>query len=70
MISKVIATGDDNTAINGICGAESDVAPVSSVTLGFKFPIAELQATHEKPLQRPILPPLDLQKISLKSPFL
>jgi len=60
MIGKVIATGDDNTVINGFCGAESGMIPVTSVTPSFLLSEVELQTTHDKPLRRPILPPPDL----------
>ena len=60
MIGKVIATGDDNTVINGFCGAESGMIPVTSVTPSFLLSEVELQTSHEKPLRRPILPPPDL----------
>ena len=59
MIGKVIATGDDNTVINGFCGAESGMIPVTSVTPSFLLSEVELQTSHEKPLRRPILPPPD-----------
>ena len=60
MIGKVIATGDDNTVINGFCGAESGMIPVTSVTPSFLLSEVELQTSHDKPLRRPILPPPDL----------
>jgi TldD protein len=57
MISKVIATGDDDQVINGFCGAESGFLPVTSVTPSFLLSEVELQLSHEQPLRRPILPP-------------
>ena len=60
MIGKVIATGDDNTVINGFCGAESGMIPVTSVTPSFLLSEVELQTSPDKPLRRPILPPPDL----------
>jgi len=60
MIGKVIATGDDNTVINGFCGAESGMIPVTSVTPSFLLSEVELQTSQDKPLRRPILPPPDL----------
>ncbi len=60
MIGKVIATGDDNTVINGFCGAESGMIPVTSVTPSFLLSEVELQTSPSKPLRRPILPPPDL----------
>ena len=60
MIGKVIATGDDNTVINGFCGAESGLIPVTSITPSFLLSEVELQTSHDQPLRRPILPPPDL----------
>lgn len=57
MISKVIATGDDDQVINGLCGAESGFLPVTSVTPSFLLSEVELQLSHEQTLRRPILPP-------------
>ncbi|GJL77444.1 MAG: hypothetical protein NPINA01_04330 [Nitrospinaceae bacterium] len=57
MISKVIATGDDDRVINGLCGAESGFLPVTSVTPSFLLSEVELQLSHEQTLRQPILPP-------------
>ena len=57
MISKVIATGQDDMVINGFCGAESGFLPVASVTPSFLLSEVELQISHEQSIRRPILPP-------------
>ena len=60
MVSKVVATGDDEMVINGYCGAESGLIPVTSITPSILLTEVELQGAHEKNLRRPILPPPEL----------
>lgn len=57
MISKVIATGMDDTVINGFCGAESGFIPVTSITPSVLLSEVELQVAPETRLRPPILPP-------------
>lgn len=57
MINKVILAGDDDTAFNAFCGAESGFIPVSTIAPSALLSEVELQAAHGPRLRRPILPP-------------
>jgi predicted Zn-dependent protease len=57
MISKILITGDDPTAINGFCTAESGVLPVASITPSVLLSEVELQASHQSHVRQPILNP-------------
>jgi TldD protein len=59
MISKILITGNDPTAINGFCTAESGILPVASITPSVLLSEVELQASHQSHVRQPILnPPL------------
>ncbi|MBI4382756.1 MAG: TldD/PmbA family protein [Nitrospinae bacterium] len=57
MIGKIMATGDDYTVINGFCGAESGVLPVTSIAPTALLREVELQVSREQSLRKPILAP-------------
>ncbi|MBI4389777.1 MAG: TldD/PmbA family protein, partial [Nitrospinae bacterium] len=57
MIGKIMVTGDDYAVINGFCGAESGLLPVTSITPTILLREVELQVSREQSLRKPILPP-------------
>jgi len=57
MISKILITGNDPTAINGFCTAESGILPVASITPSVLLSEVELQASHQSHVRQPILNP-------------
>lgn len=57
MIKKVMATGDDDVATNGFCGAESGILPVTSIAPSILLSEVELQTSAQINLRRAILPP-------------
>lgn len=57
MLGKIMVTGNDYSVINGFCGAESGVLPVTSIAPSVFLKEVELQVSHEPVLRRPILSP-------------
>ena len=60
MISKILVTGDDPTAINGFCTAESGILPVASITPSVLLSEVEVQTSHQPHVRQPILNPPSL----------
>ena len=46
--------------VNGYCGAESGMIPVTTVTLSIFLAEVELQVANHKTLRQPILPPPEM----------
>lgn len=57
ILGKIMVTGNDYSVINGFCGAESGVLPVTSIAPSVFLKEVELQVSHEQVLRRPILAP-------------
>lgn len=57
ILGKIMVTGNDYSVINGFCGAESGVLPVTSIAPSVFLTEIELQVSHEQVLRRPILSP-------------
>ncbi len=67
MIGKVLAAGNDSTATNGICGAESGFVPVASIAPSILLSEVELQITSYQKMRRPILPPPDIPNLQSRA---
>ncbi len=57
VLSKIIATGDDEEVFNGYCGAESGFIPVSVISPSILVREIELQKSSQQKSRLPILPP-------------
>jgi len=56
-VQKVLAAGKDYEAVNGFCGAESGIVPVSTIAPAILIKEVEMQRSDEINLQPQILPP-------------
>jgi predicted Zn-dependent protease len=68
MISKILATGNDSIATNGICGAESGFVPVASIAPSVLLSEVELQTTSYQKMRQPVLPPPDIPSLQSRTP--
>ena len=67
MIAKILAAGNDSTATNGICGAESGFIPVTSIAPSVLLSEVELQTTSYQKMRRPVLPPPDIPSLQSRA---